>query len=86
MKAGLTHLLLKVAYTPAALRVIYGGKAYKRGMEQYITNSLAIMMIRFHTISSDLLHEYFRKQCECLQNALYERSPYMMVIYETIQT
>ena len=34
-------------YTSAALRGIYGGKAYKRGMEYHITTSLAIMMMLF---------------------------------------
>ena len=34
-------------YTSAALRGIYGGKAYKRGIEYHITTSLAIMMMMF---------------------------------------
>ena len=35
------------AYTSAALRGIFGGKVYKRDVEYHITNSLAILMLRF---------------------------------------
>ena len=37
-------------YTSAVLHGIYSGKAYKRGMEYYITTSLAIMMLTFKKI------------------------------------
>ena len=73
-------------YTSAALRGIYGGKAYKRGMEYHITTSLAIMTMRFDAISSELLPESIRTQCISLKKALHERSPDMIRIYENIES
>ena len=45
----LIHVLLKVVHTQssAALRRIFGGKVYKRGVAYYITNSLATLMLCF---------------------------------------
>lgn len=72
-------------YTSAALRGIYSGKAYKRGVEYHITTSLAIMMMRFDTIFSAHLPENIRVQCG-VKKALHERSPEMIEIYDNIQS
>ncbi|KAG0728963.1 hypothetical protein GWK47_031346 [Chionoecetes opilio] len=39
-------------YTSAALRGIYGDKAYKRGIEYHVTTCLAITMMRFDAMFS----------------------------------
>ena len=57
-------------YTSSALRGIYGGKAYKRGVEYHIVNSLAIMMMRFDAITTDMPPEPLRAQCDALKKAL----------------
>ena len=53
----------------AALGVIYGGKAYKRGFEYDITVSLAIMMMSFDAILSALTHGHLRVQCSTHKKA-----------------
>ena len=40
-------------YTSAALRGIFGGKAYKSGVEYHLTTSLANMMMKPESISHD---------------------------------
>ena len=72
-------------YTSAALRGIYGGKAYKQGIEYHITTSLAIMMMRYDTIFTSHPPEALRDQCTALRNALQDRSPDMSDIYDDIQ-
>ena len=73
-------------YTSAALRGIYGGKAYKRGVEYHIVNSLAIIMMRFDAISSDIPSESLRYQCDSLKKALHQRSPNMVEVYNNLQS
>ena len=68
------------AYTSAALRGIYGGKAYKPGIEYHIVTSLAIMMMRFDAIMSILPLGPVRIQCAALRKTLHERSPDMAEI------
>ena len=57
-----TCLIEKGVYTSAALRGIYGGKAYKRGIKYHITTSLAIMLMRFDASAKDALPESIRTQ------------------------
>jgi hypothetical protein len=73
-------------YTSAALRGIYSGKAYKRGVEYHITTSLAIMMMRFDTIFSAHLPENLCVQCGAFKKALHQCSPEMIEIYDNIQS
>ena len=58
-------------YTYAALYGIYSGKAYKRGMEYYITTSLAIMMLIFENIDLESIQEW----CAAFIDSLHNRSP-----------
>ncbi len=74
------------AYTSAALRGIFGGKAYKRGIEYHITVSLAILMLRFDAILSTLQKGPFATQCNELKEKLHERNPEMVGTFEEIQT
>ena len=73
-------------YTAAALRGIYGGKAYKRGVEYHITNSLAILMMRFDDISESLQSGPLRAHCNALKDALHQRSSDMVDKYNTLQS
>ena len=73
-------------YTSAALRGIYGGKAYKRGMEYHITTSLAIMMMLFDASAKNPLPESIQTQCESLRKTLHERNPDMTTIFENIHS
>ena len=73
-------------FTSAALRGIYGGKAYKRGIEYHITTCLAILMMLFDANAKEPLPDLLRTQCDSLQKALHERSPDANVIFENIQT
>ena len=51
-------------YTSAALRRIYCGKAYSRGVDYHIATSLAILMMLYDSIIT--VNEYLN-QVECLQ-------------------
>jgi hypothetical protein len=73
-------------YTSAARHRIYGGKAYKRGIDYHITTSLAIMMMKFDSILSALQTGPLHVQCASLKKALHERSPDMVEIYHNIQS
>ena len=81
-----TCAIEKGIYTSTALRGIYGGKAYKRGIEYHITTSLAIMMMLFDASTKDSLPDSIRTQCESLKQTLHERSPNANIIFENIQS
>ena len=51
------------AYTSAALRGIFSGRVYKRGLEYHITTSLAIMMLQFDAVLSTITTRPLRIQC-----------------------
>ena len=71
-------------YTSAALRGIFSGKAYKRGMEYHTTNSMAIMMMMFDATNVSL--EPVRDKCVSLKKAVHDRSPEMQDKYNEIQS
>lgn len=75
-------------YTSAALRGIYSGKAYKRAVEYHITTSLSLLMMRFdHLLTALEANENIpRAQCKTFREALHERSPEMVNIYDDIQS
>lgn len=73
-------------YTAAALRGIYSGKAYKRGVEYHITNSLAIMMMKFDAISTEISPGPLHAQCDALKTALHQRSPDMIKVYKDLES
>ena len=73
-------------YSSAALRGIYGGKAFKRGMEYHIINALAIMMMKFDAIIDKNPSGPLCLQCVELKKALHERDPKMLAIFEDIQS
>jgi len=73
-------------YTSAALRGIFGGKAYKRGVEYHLTTSLAIMMMKLESISPGPPPEALRAQCDAFKKALHTRSPDMVKLYGDIHS
>ena len=73
-------------YSSAALRGFHGGRAFKRGMEYHIINVLAIMMMKFDAISSELLYDNLRFQCVEVKQALHDRDPQMMQLFNDIKS
>ena len=76
-------------YTSAALRGIFGGKAYKRGIEYHVTTCLAIMMMRFDVISANMPPPpcgSLRAECIALRTALHERSKDMAAVFDEVQS
>jgi hypothetical protein len=71
-------------HTAAALRGIFGGKAYKRGMEYHITNSLALLMLKFETVAS-ALPETLPFQCSTFKEALHQRDSSIGTLYAELE-
>ena len=72
-------------YTSASLRRIFGGKAYKRGIEFHITLFLAVVMMKLDAIDG-LANDGIIAKCSALREALHDRSPNVMEIYEEVST
>jgi hypothetical protein len=72
-----------VEYT-AALRGIYNGKAFKRGLEYHISTSLAIKMLKFDAVLSTLQTGPLETKCIALKAALHERNPEVGAIYNDL--
>ena len=81
-----TCAIRKGIHTSAALREIYGGKAYKRGIEYHVTTSLANMMMLFDASAKGALPESTRTQCESLRRTLHKRGPDTNVIFGNKQS
>lgn len=73
-------------YTSAALGGIYGGNAYKRGIEYHIMTSLAIMIMRFDAIFYAVPSGPLCVQCADLKKALHECSTDMVENNNDIQS
>ena len=73
-------------YSAAALRGIYGGKAFKRGVEYHTMMSVAIMTMKFEAILSDLAPGPLRLQCRQLRKALHDNDPGMVEIYQDLES
>ena len=72
-------------YSSAALRGIYGGKVFKRGVEYHIIKALAIMMMKFDAISSEFSSDHLRVLCTELKHTLHERDPKMVELFNNIE-
>ncbi|EDO39798.1 predicted protein [Nematostella vectensis] len=72
-------------HTSAALRGIFSGKAYKRGLEYHITTSLAILMMKYEASVSGNNTEDLSQKCALFRKAIHERNPDMVDIYDNIQ-
>ena len=69
-------------YTSAALRGIYSGKAYKRGMEYYLVLSLAITKLMYEKFDLQSAQEL----CTAFIDSLQKRSPDMNTKYSDIES
>ena len=58
-------------YTYAALRGIYNGKSYKRGVEHHLTNALSIMMMKLDAFFLNYADENIRAQVVRFKQSLY---------------
>ena len=72
-------------YTSASLRRIFGGKAYKRGIEFHITMFLAVLMMKLDAIAG-ITNDGIIAKCAALREALRDRSANVMEIYEEVST
>ena len=72
-------------YSSAALRSIYGGTSFKRGVAYHTMMSVAIMMMEFESLLVDLPLGSVRLQCRQLMEALHLRDPDMVNIYEDLE-
>ena len=59
-------------YSAAALRGIYSG------------NALAIMMMKFESLSDNTLKTELREQCNNLKQALHDRDPSMTSLFDGV--
>ena len=62
-------------YSPSTLRQILGGRNYKRGVEYYITNALAIYGLFFRTLLEEKSAKEILPDIEMLLKRLYEKCP-----------
>ena len=62
-------------YSPAALRGIYTGKAFKRGVEYHLMNALACFFLLFDAVLGNMSPDTpLQKQCMELKTNLHHRS------------
>lgn len=74
-------------YSPAALRGIYTGKAFKRGVEYHLMNALACFFFKFDAVLGEMQHDAsLRKQCEELKASLHTRSDGVPDMYDELSS
>jgi hypothetical protein len=72
-------------YSPATLRGIYTGKAFKRGVEYHLMNALACFFFKFDAVLGKMSPDVpLRKQCEELKSNLHQRSENITDIYDDL--
>ena len=72
-------------YFAAALPGIYGGKAFKHGVEYHTMMAVAIMTMKFEAILGDLAPGPLHLQCRQLRKALHDNDPGMVEIYQDLE-
>lgn len=72
-------------YSPAALRKIYSGKSFKRGIEYHITNMLACLMLKFEAVLADFPGP-LKQQCQNLKEALHNREEESVELFMDIKS
>ncbi|MES9884227.1 MAG: TCR domain-containing protein [Sedimenticola sp.] len=60
-------------YSPATLRQIYGGKAFKRGVEYHLVNALAIYYLKYDHVLCTMEQEHITQKCKALRDSLHKR-------------
>ena len=72
-------------YSSAALRGIYTGKAFKRGVEYHLMNVLACSFLKFCAVPGEMPPDApLQKQCEELKSSLHQRSDNITDIYDDL--
>ena len=71
------------AYSIAAIRGIYSGKAFKRGVEYHIVNYIAILILELETIIGIMEPDILQK-CVKLKDCLHTRSTDIHTAYEEV--
>lgn len=74
--SGLDTIAIETGiYSPAALRGIYAGKAFKRGVEYHVMNVLACFFLLFDAVLLEMPADApLRKKCEELKCNLHDRN------------
>lgn len=85
--SGLDAIAIETSiYSPAALRAIFTGKAFKRGVEYHIMNALACFYIRFDAILGQSPSGPLRHKCEELRKSLHEHDPKSAELFREVQS
>ena len=71
-------------YSPAALRGIYNGKQYRRGIEYHIMNALAILSLKMETVFGKEVPQQLQKQAESLRGSLHSQEDDMINTYHDL--
>ena len=73
-------------YGPAALRSIFSGKAFKRGVEFHFTNILAITSLIFEKVNANGILDTMKAAFSDLKIGLHDKSGDASVLFNTICT
>ena len=72
-------------YSPAALRGIYTGKAFKTGVAYHLMNVLACSFLKLDAVLGEMPpNAPLQKQCEELKSSLHQRSDNVTDIYDDL--
>ena len=70
-------------YSSAAIRGIYSGKAFKRGVEYHIVNFMAILFLQFEALI-DTMEPDMQQKCVKLKECLHTRSTDIHTAYREV--
>ena len=73
-------------YSAAALRGIYGGKNYTRGLEHHIMNAIVIICCKLEAVYGSEYPAALKAQTERFRKALHNEQPEASEIYEDLST
>ena len=84
-ESGLDSIAVeKGIYSPTTLRQIFGGKAFKRGVEYHTVNALACYKFRFEQLSSANPIGPLTEQCQQLREGLHNRDRACVDVFNDI--
>jgi len=84
-ESGLDNIAVeKGIYSPTTLRQIFGGKAFKRGVEYHMVNALACYKLRFQQISSTSPTGPLTEKCQQLREGLHNRDRKSVDVFDDI--
>ena len=73
-------------YSAAALRGIYAGKNYTRGLEYHIMNAVAIICCKLEAVYGSEYPAALKAQTERFRKALHAENPEVSEVYEDLAT